>query len=238
MAKLIKQLTLTLTIGLLAFNSSVLAKTSNLTFKKDQVADFLFLTDREDGKPLKKQYFADIGPAAVAMGYQNTTAFRITRNPVSGQYIPRVLAIASWPGDWQQRQAFFSQLVEEKPDIAERRFAIWSTFNMSNYEITEDIDVAFDADKVYVFGAYWQSDAKDFTELSDDMLTDIEQAGGKVLFNYADAQSLFGYVEAPDLTMITEWQSQQDFDQYYKDRGTKLAQAMKYSSELYLDIRE
>ena len=226
-----------LVFSCLAFSSVGEAKTSNLTLKKNHVADFLFLTDREDGKPHKKQYFADIAPPAIEMGYQNTTAFLIKRHPISGHYFPRVLAVASWPGDWQQRQALFAQLLEKRPDIQSRRFDIWSTFNMVNYEIEEDIDIEFDPNKIYVFGAYWKKNDDTFDGIKNEMLSNIKQAGGKVNFKVGAAHTLFGYVDAPDFSIITEWETQDAFDQYYEQAGLKQQQAVKYSSELYLHIR-
>ncbi len=194
------------------------------------------MTDRDDGKPLKKQYFTDISPPAVELGFENTTAFRITRHPISGHYFPRVLAIASWPGDWQQRQAHFEQLQRVRPNIAARRFDIWSTFNMLNFEITQDVDVAFNPDKVYVFGAYWRGESTSSPAFTA-MVNNISKAGGNVVFKHDTTYSMFGYASVPDFAMITEWDCQQDFDLYYQQMGGDHASAMQYSSELYLDIR-
>jgi hypothetical protein len=234
----VRIITLLTLLTLFTFNSLAIAKTSNLSLDKNQVADFLFLTDRENGKPFKKKYFAEIGPAGQTLGYKPVTSFLITRHPISCEYFPRVLAIASWPGDWQQRQTLFKELLKIRPDISSRRYDIWSTFNMLNYEIKEDIDLEFNPKKIYVFSAYWMKDAINYSSFANEMLQKIKQAGGAAKVKFNGGQTLFGYTEAPDLTIITEWKSQNDFDTYYDSIQSKQKQTTKYSSELYLDIRE
>lgn len=221
---------------LITFNQAIAAPTSDLAIPQGHVADFLFLTDRAGADSYKKSYFAEIGPLGRKLGYKPVTSFRITQKPISGYYFPSILAVASWPGDWNKRQALFDDLLELQPDIRSRRQDIWSTFNMMNYEVKEDINFAFDPQKTYVFGAYWAQHSDTTHDYKSTMLNEIKQAGGRVKVQFNGGETMFGYLEAPDFSLITEWKSQTAFEQFHQKYQQLRNNTVKLANEYYLDV--
>lgn len=209
------------------------AATKDLVLKNGHVADILLLTLKEAGKPYQKAYFEDIGPSGRKLGYAPNTFFYITRKPISGMYFPKVLAVGSWPGDWQQRQKLFDELLVLAPEIRSRRLDIWSTFNMINFEVKKDINVSFDPEQIYVFGAYWTG-AIDFDVTLSDA---IKKAGGTIEYSANSVGSMFGYQRAPDMSLISRWPNQQAFDTFYQKYSNGIAKDVEHSSEFYLDIQ-
>ncbi len=216
----------------LVFSLQSAAKTRDLVIGKDHVIDILLLTLKEEGRTYQKAYFEDIGPLGSQLGYTANTFFNVVRKPISGMYSPRVLAVGSWPGDWQDRQKRFAELLVLAPDIRSRRLDIWSTFNMVNFEVKQDINIRFDPEQIYVFGAYWTGDTNFATELK----LAIEKAGGSAELSADSVTSMFGYQRSPDVTLISRWSSQKAFDSFYKSFKAKLNATVEYSSEFYLEV--
>ncbi|MBF7074501.1 hypothetical protein ISG33_13930 [Glaciecola sp. MH2013] len=217
------------------------AQDKSLAIEKNRVADFLFITDRKGADPLKAAYFEDMFPSAQQLGFQRGTAFKIDRPPISGMYYPDFLAIGSWPGNWEQRAPLFGELSSQKPDIRERRLAIWSSFNMLNFETQTAIDLQFDSSKIYVFGAYWKADPKAFSVLKKAFKNEVKQHNGKSTLLIEEAYSMFGYTDAADFLFITEWESQAAFDAFQNSmhsfKKEQLSNAaLRASSEFYLSV--
>lgn len=216
---------------------TLFAAPQSIDLSKGQVVDFLFLTHKEDITELRKQYFRDIYPPAKELGYNPAAGFRITQPPISGYYSPNVMAIGTWPGDWEQRQQHFQNLETATPDIRARRLAIWSTFNMMNFEVEKDIKVSFDPSKNYVFGAYWLNEGVNTGDYQTAVIAAIRQAGGEVELLTNNVKTMFGYAQAPALAMITKWGSQAKFEQYNSKHGAAVDSQVKRSNEVFLQIR-
>lgn len=221
---------------LINFFNCAFAQSNELKIENGRTADFLFVTDRKDVEHLKPAYFKDVYPPAQKIGFQRANYFLIKEQPISGEYFPYVVAIGSWPGDWKNRQALFDELKTLRPDIRSRRLDIWSSFNMLNVTLDENIDLVFDPEKIYVLGAYWQKDESSFANFQARMLAQTKEKNGQILFYNKDVKTLFGYTEPATMMTITEWESQAAFDEYYARISESLEQATKARSEFYLSI--
>ncbi len=209
---------------------------TNVVLKKDHVIDLLFLNTIESSRQDQKQYFRDVGPKARTMGYEPVIAFRIKRKPISGNYYPDTLAIASWPGDMTDRAGYLDTLEKAVPDLHSRRFDHWSTFNMTHHYVPRNITMQFDPEKIYVLSAYWPKDNKKFTTFREQQLDRINKFGGKVKLDLDQGHSLFGYLYQPQVTMITEWKNQAAFDAFHQSNPGNDRQALKQQNQLYLEL--
>lgn len=221
----------------LIFFSAQTKAEQTLSLKENTVIDLLFLNDIADNGKLKKQYFTDVAPIAKAMGYQPIMGFRITKKPIQGNYFPNVLAIAQWPGNMDDRQKLFEQLLVKVPDLHAKRFDIWSSFNMSNYYVSKDKTLTFKDDKRYVLSAFWQSNEKAFQDYMAQYVRKVESAGGKVLIKLNEGSSLFGYLYNPDFTFITEWNDMSAFERFSQSAKVNNSNnsGVKHINEFHLE---
>lgn len=223
--------------SMLIFFSSQSTAEQTLSLKENTVIDLLFLNDIAGNGQLKKLYFTDVAPIAKAMGYQPIMGFRITKKPIQGNYFPNVLAIAQWPGNMDDRQNLFDQLLVKVPDLHAKRFDIWSSFSMSNYYVSKDRRLTFKDNKRYVLTAFWQSNEKIFQGHLKQYIQQIENAGGKVLIKLSEGSSLFGYLYNPDMTFITEWQDMNAFERFSQTTKVngKNSSGVKHINEFHLE---
>ncbi len=207
----------------------------SLVIKKDRVIDFLFLNNKENAQQHLKNYFSTVIPAANKLGYQPVYSFSIKRKPIRGNYHPDNLAIGSWPGGFKERREGLEKLMVQFPDLHARRFDIWSTFNMTNYAIKEDIVAPLSPDNIYVLSAYWKNEQQSFDDFRKNQMERIQKSGGKVILKLEDGRSPFGYLYNPELTIITEWPSQKAFDQFHSKYLHLDQKSIKHANELYLE---
>ena len=221
----------------LIFISSQTKAGQTLSLKENTVIDLLFLNDIADNGKLKKQYFIDVAPTAKAMGYQPLIGFRIKEKPIQGNYFPNVLAIAQWPGNMDDRQKLFEQLLVKVPDLHAKRFDIWSSFNMSNYYVSSDKTITFNDDKRYVLTAFWQNNENAFQRYLKQYIQQVEGAGGKVLIKLNEGSSLFGYLYNPDTTFITEWNNMDAFNRFSHTAkvNSENVAGVKHVNELHIE---
>lgn len=223
-------------IALLAMGADAYAQSNELKIDKNRTIDFLFVTDKKDVEKLKPKYFKDVFPPAQKIGFKRATYFRINKKPISGEYFPYVVAIGSWPGDWEMRQALFAELKDAVPDIRSRRLDIWNSFNMINVSTTSELDIRFDPSKIYVLSAYWQKNKETFDSFREAVPNQVAKQKGKVVFLANETQSMFGYALPASMMMISQWETQADFDTYYTAIANQQSQATSASSEFYLSI--
>jgi len=203
-------------------------------FKQGQVIDFLFLASRPKSEAAFKAYVQAAISEATALGYKNLSSFSITRTPTQGNYYPDVLVFGGWPGDFTDRANALAQLKKAVPDLNARRLDIWSSFNMTNYHLTEDKSFSVSYDKIQVLTAYWQKDAALFAVFKHKFLKNVQQAGGVVKLALMDGRSPFGYEYNPDYTVITEWDNQAAFDTFLAANLEMDHAGVRHVNQLYL----
>lgn len=209
---------------------------TDVVLKKDHVIDLLFINTIEETRQAQKQYFRDVGPKARPLGYQPIIAFRITRKPISGNYFPDTLAIASWPGNMNDRAKYLETLEQAVPDLHARRFNHWSSFNMTHHYVPRDIPIRFDPAKIYVLSSYWPNNDSSFMAFRKQQKQRIAEHGGVVKLDLDKGHSLFGYLYQPEVTMITEWRNQAAFDAFRQSNPGNDRQALKQHNQLYLEL--
>ncbi|WP_262694183.1 hypothetical protein [Kordiimonas aquimaris] len=225
-------LILAFALSMTAVNAQEGEKTYNL--KEGQVIDFLFLTRRQNSGEALNDYARQAISVARALDYKSLSGFDITRKPTQGNYYPEVLIFGGWPGDFQDRADALTALKEAVPDLNERRLDIWSRFDMTNYQLTEDKSFTVSYDKIQVLTAYWQKDAGLFAKFKREFLEKTKETGGIVKLELTDPRSPFGYDYTPEYTIITEWDNQAGFDAFLAKNLAMNHAGVKHVNQFYL----
>ncbi len=188
------------------------AEEKTYVFEAGQVIDFLFLTRRPNSDEAYRSYAQDAISEARALDYKGLSGFAITRKPTQGNYYPELLIFGGWPGDFEDRANALDRLKEVVPDLNDRRLDIWSRFDMTNYQISQEIRFDVDYEKVQVLTAYWQKDPSLFKAFKTSFVEEILATGGELKAEFTEGRSPFGYEYNPDYTVIAEWDTQAAFD--------------------------
>ena len=208
-----------------------------LKLEHGHVLDFLYLNNIIGNEKPKQQYFVDIAPVGRELGYKPLIAFKINKPPSLGNYFPDTLAIAAWEGSVADRKATFDELLNRVPDIHQRRFEVWSSFNMNNYYVEKDMMLSFQHEKRYVLTSFWRENNSIDNAVAE-YTKHIDSAGGKVLVSLKDGFSIKGYMYDPEYTLISEWPDMGTFEQFHKKHGTQLLErsGIKHVNELHLEL--
>ncbi|MFK7934912.1 MAG: hypothetical protein AB8G22_15490 [Saprospiraceae bacterium] len=191
----------------------------NYSLTKGQVFDIILLSHQPDNKEKMKQYFATVFPIANARSYESLKGFSIKNPHTQGNYQPEVIAFGYWK-DLASRHAGVKALETELTDFHEQRRTIWSSFNLTYYELKNDLSFSINREKYNVVTLYWQSDKGDFKKFKQQWTKAAQRAGGKTVVSLTDGESPFGYHFNPDWFSITEWESEASFNEFYKKNLT------------------
>lgn len=200
------------------------------TFTKGQVLDVLYLVRRPDTGAALQDYFKTAGPIARKLSYTPHGAVRVAGKPSQGNFSPDVVAFGTWPGNFTDRDSAYQQLLSELPDLQSRRMDIWSNFNMTQYEIAEDINLTMDKAKHYVLTAYWLKDSSDINAFQKMFLKTLNASSGTSKMILVGGRSPFGYAFTPDLVVVSEWDNVLD-----AARFTDASKALNTSDVLHVN---
>lgn len=214
--KFLKSLCFLLLFGAINLSLSAQPKVKNITLKKGQILDILMLNNHPDGGAALKDYFKVVFPYAVKNGYQPLPGLAVTAVPTQGNYYPEVMGFATWK-NLDSRKKAMEEIEANVLDFHERRRTIWSSFNMTYYEVKEDKTLIIAPNKFYVTTAYWKSDAKAFKKFKKEWIKSAKQAGGQLKLTLTEGSSPFGYYYNPDYLVLTEWENKAAFEAFYKE---------------------
>ncbi len=200
-------------------------------FEKGRVLDILYLVRKDNPREAYQKYFKEVGPFAIELGYKPLGGLSVVGKPTTGNMYPDVIAFGSWPGDFEDRANHLKTLMKQVPDLHSRRMDLWSLFNMSWYEVKEDITLTVDSEKYYVLSAYWQENETAFERFQEMHKQATLSAGAKIVLELTDGQSPFSYMHKPELVWISEWDSEEAFKALHaKNSGLNL-KAVKHVTE-------
>ena len=128
----ISLLTLFLTVNFASLNAQ--SKTKSYTLKKGHVFDVIFLNTKPDTKEKLQHYFKTAFPVAEKMGYHSLPGIAIKGSPTQGNYHPESMIFGYWD-TLNGREKFLQDIQKTMPDFHEERRNIWSTFNLTYYEL-------------------------------------------------------------------------------------------------------
>ncbi len=184
------------------------------SLKKGQALDILLFNTNDEAKETLNRYFKEAIPVAQKSGYIPQKGLRINQPPLQGNYWPQTMIVGLWT-DYAKREQFVRDITNSVPDFHAMRREIWSTFNLTYWEITADKTINIEAEKYNVLTSYWSEDQDSFELFTKTWLALAEQAGGEVLLELTQGTSPFGYNYDPDYLTISRWDSKEQFDAFY-----------------------
>ncbi|PRX54572.1 hypothetical protein [Flagellimonas meridianipacifica] len=188
-----------------------------LNLKKGEVFDILFLTTREGSQEIFKEYRQTAFPVASEMGFSPLPGFKI-RETVQGNYEPTSLILAKWTS-LASREKFLDEIEERVPNFHDMRKKIWSIFNLTYYELSDDYSIQLDREKVIVATACFKKEntQADFTEFLTQWKKAVKKTNGTLKMELVNGKSPKGYVYNPDYMVITQWETKEDFNAFQKE---------------------
>lgn len=192
------------------------SEASTFSYKKGQVLDIILLNTKADVNEERDNYFKTAFPIATKYGYTGQGGLALTKSPSQGNYHPEVIVFGVW-NSLKERKDFLSNIEDEMPDFHAARRNIWSSFNLTYWEMKSDLTFTVQKAKYNVATVYWQNDEASFKRFKDTWVKQSKRAGGKEILALTDGDSPFGYYYNPDYIVITQWDSKSDFDKFYKE---------------------
>ncbi len=224
--KMFKVSVLSVILGLGYIHAQAQSEKKQFSLQKGQVLDVLFINTRAGVEDLQKEYFQTVFPLASKLGYHRLPGFPISNVPLQGNYHPEFLALAYWD-DLDSRSSAMATIEKEVPDFHDRRKAIWTSFNITYFELQEDVSFEIDEHKYYVVSAYWGEDKGAFRQFQKDWLKGCKEAGGQTQLVLTNGESPYLYYHNPDFLAITAWDNQEAFEAFNErnlEMGHKVAQ--------------
>ena len=202
------------------FNFSVLSYAQdnilNYNLKKGEAFDILLVTTKIGSKETFTEYRKKAFPVAVEMGYSFLPGFKITET-LQGNHQPTGIILGKWES-LAKREKFLTEIDIRVPNFHQMRKDIWSIFNLTYYEVPEDISFQLDSNKIIVATAYWKKNSKQ-SELDDfisNWKTAVKQTGATIKLELTNGKSPFGYYYNPDYIAITQWDNRENLEAFLK----------------------
>ncbi|MEP1095797.1 MAG: hypothetical protein ABJG78_11850 [Cyclobacteriaceae bacterium] len=211
--KSINNYLLLITLCLLSLSMQAQGDIKSYSLKKGQAFDILLFNTNPEAKETLGRYFKSAIPVAVKNGYMPQKGFKVDQPPLQGNYWPRTVIIGLWE-DFDKREQFALSITDEVPDFHEMRREIWTSFNLTYWEVQQDYSFEVNPEKFNVLTAYWSSDDTTFPKFRKEWLKQVEKFGGNKLIGFFKGSSPFGYEYNPDHLTITEWESKEAFDRF------------------------
>ncbi|WP_378180922.1 hypothetical protein [Aquimarina sp. SS2-1] len=202
------------------FSGIAQSKTKSYSFNKGEVLDIIFLTTKPDVKQKIQHYFKTAFPVAERLGYHSLKGFTIKESPTLGNYHPQAMIFGYW-NDLNGRQKFLETIEQTMPDFHQERRNIWSTFDLTYYEMKENTSFEINTEKHNVVTSYWQKDPKAFQEYIKELEQKVRKAGGLIKVVLTNGRSPKGYYHNPDYLTIIEWRDPSTFEKFYAENLTQ-----------------
>ena len=202
--------------------------TINYSFKKGETLDVFFFLEKEDinKDSLFDVYRKVLFPIAMEYSFQPNKGFGI-KETLRGGYQPSFMGFGKWE-NLKKRREFIREIVKHVPAFHDMRREIWSSFDLTYYELREELNFSVDKTKYTVATAYWGKVCEPFI---DQWKALCASHGGKLIIQLEEGESPSGYYYNPDYFLISEWPNSTTFEEFSK-------QVEKINSSCILNINE
>lgn len=200
-------------LSVVSFSIQAQTDIRSYSMKKGEAFDIIFLNTKPGSEDVQKKYFEKAFPIAKEGGYTPLKGLAIKDNPLQGNYHPEVMVFGTW-ASVELREKFVADIEKSVPDFHAMRREIWSTFNLTYWEVGQDYSFDIDPAKFNVVTAYWSGDDTSFPKFRKAWLKQVEKSGGNKLIGFFKGSSPFGYDYNPDHLTIIEWESKEAFDKF------------------------
>lgn len=216
-----------------SLNLSAQSAPKSFSYKKGQVLDIIFLNTKKDTEAALDNYFKTAFPVATKYGYTGQGGLGLTENPTQGNYHPEVMVFGVWTS-LKQRKDFLVNIESEMPEFHQERRKIWSSFNLTYWEMKDDLSFTVNSEKFNVATLYWQKDEKSFNQFKAAWNNRAKKSGGKEILTLTNGDSPFGYHFDPDYLVITEWDSKAAFEKFHKESLKLNHDAVKHVNQFII----
>lgn len=192
------------------------SKSLEFSYEKGEVLDVIFGVTKPGAIEKVQGYLDKVYPVIKSLGYYAYPIFLPVQNNIKGNFRPDFVAISKW-GSLKTRRIGMEQLLKKIPELPVMRKDIWSTFNLTYFEMEKDVNFSISENKVYVVSVYWLKDTSEVNTFSNDINTQITKHGGKVLLEIGNGYSPYEYYYKPDFIHITEWDGEDTFNTYLQN---------------------
>jgi len=185
-----------------------------LSFKKGEVLDILFLSTIDNPKQLFDRYKKTALPVAFEYSYKPQPGFK-TSNLILGNNLPSNFIFGKWDSK-EKREGFLENITKKVPDFHQQRRDLFPIFQLTYYELDKDTEFSINTAKYNVVTSFWNSNSKASTEFLKQWKNDLAATGGNLIIKLKQGTSPVGYYYNPDVLIIAEWNSKEDFNQFLK----------------------
>lgn len=228
--KPIKNFLIPIILAAFSFGASAQSEVKSYALKKGQAFDIILLSTKEGTEEIQKAYFEKAFPIAVKGGYSPLKGFAIPDSPLQGNYHPQAVIFGTWTSV-ELREKFVADIEKSVPDFHSMRREIWSNFDLTYWEVSQDFSFDVDPAKFNVVTAYWGGDDVEFQKFRKEWLKQVKRSGGNKLIGFLKGSSPYGYEYNPDFLTITEWADKEAFDAFYKKDQSLDRQAVKHVNQ-------
>ena len=222
-------------MSVLIFSQQNFSQSTSKTydFKKGEVLDVLIVTTKPEKREAYKRYRETAFPIAIKRSFELLKVFKILDN-TQGNLEPTGFILGKW-NNREKREGFLSEIENLVPDFHEQRRDIWSIFNLTYYEMSQNISFTISTEKFNVVTAYWQKDQKSIKKFKTELDALTKSKNGKVILELTNGISPFMYYYAPDLLIFTEWESKEAFENFHKENLKMNHNGLKHVNQFVIN---
>lgn len=208
-----KKFLILIILAVSSFKLLAQSEIKSYSIKKGQAFDIILFNTNAEAKETLDRYFKSAIPLAMKSGFIPQKGFKVEEPPLQGNYWPKTVIIGLWE-DFDKREQFALNITDEVPDFHEMRRKIWTSFNLTYWEVGQDYSFDVNSEKFNVMTAYWGNDDEKFPKFRRAWLDQVEKSGGNKLIGFFKGSSPFGYEYNPDHLTIVEWESKEAFEKF------------------------
>ena len=131
-----------------------------------------------------------------------------------GGYQPNYMALGKWKS-LQQRRDFIEDIPKLVPEFHHMRRGLWSSSDLTYYEMEEDLSFTIDKARYTVVTAYWMK-GKRGDKFIRQWKKHCDEQEGEVIVELKNGEAPSGYYYNPDYFFITEWTSKVKYERFIK----------------------
>ena len=200
----LRTLALVCALGLAPALARAQGEARSYDLARGQVLDLLLLADQPANDSARDVYFRTAFPVAERHGFAFLPGFAVERPHLLGNRQPTAAVFGTWPS-LAAREAALRALEAEVDRFHALRREIWSTFDVTYWELADDLAFVVPAGGYVTLTAYWSDDPAGLDALLARRRVAVAEAGGEAVAELRDGASPVGYRYAPDYLALTVW---------------------------------
>jgi|GEM_PF-2439273 len=207
----------------LVISATLRAKQVELHFDKGEVLSLQSSINQPDNLEAKRKYFAAVFPIASKLGVQFLGVFNVEEQLAGSQEFPK-FGIAKMP-NLQMKEELHTTYLPQWVHERENKPDIWIEQVQRDFEMKTATKFTFDSDKYYQVESFWlqEDKADEFADYRSTRQSLQYQYKGSVFFEAGlpNKYETLSTERAPSHTVITEWESKEQFEVYNQLPQTK-----------------